>query len=372
MIDTLRRILATVTCLLQLFPFFAQHSPPDSLLIASLYEKRKKEFRLFEKQHGHYIQTKNVKMHYLTWGRPGPRAIIWSHGTRSNAYEMADLGDSLAASGYYVVAIDYYGHGYTPIPSHEVSLYHVADDIHELMKQLNIRKAVLGGWSRGGSVATAYYDSYPNEVSGLVLEDGGSVAWSADDHKKPVDSLEKQISVNYDKGAAEQSFSSELECFYHECRPYMNDKDFPTNRSRFFGFFAQAKQTPEGKWMVAPGLAQFICVKTKEQMLALKQRTLGADNLFCISNEQLNPMVIYRNLQVPVLIFDPVYPHDDLDFEEENRKLQQLHPRLVTHRVYLDTRHDVKLHKPVEFLEDTRSFLKKVYPETEKSSAKSK
>jgi pimeloyl-ACP methyl ester carboxylesterase len=347
------------------FLFFAVLSMPlrvsaqaiDSIKVRTLYETRKREFSDFRKLHGHFFSTRNVKMHYLTWGKPGSKTLIWSHGTNSNAFELADLADSLVTMGYYVVAIDYYGHGFTPIPSHEVSLYHVADDIHELMDTLKIRKAVLGGWSRGGAISTAFYDAYPGRVAGLILEDGGSVPWSADDHQKPADTLRRQIAENYKTRDAEPEFDSEIACFFHECRKYLADRHLSQRRAPFFTFFARVKQTPKGKWVADPGLAEFVCVRTEEQMLALKQRTLGADNLFCISNEQLNPIIIYRNLSVPMLIFDPVYTNDDLDFEEENRKLQAMHPGLVIHRVYKDTRHDVKLHRPGEFMADLRRFL---------------
>src|SRR5690606_22839032 len=94
--------------------------PSDSL--ADLYASRKKQFAVFEKLHGHYIHTRNVSMHYVTWGNPSGKPIFWLHGTGSNAYEITDIADSLAFRGYYVVAIDYYGHGFTPFPDHQVSL----------------------------------------------------------------------------------------------------------------------------------------------------------------------------------------------------------------------------------------------------------
>lgn len=47
--------------------------------------KTKAEFAQFEQAHGHYIQTPNVKMHYLTWGKPGGTPIVWAHGTGSDA-----------------------------------------------------------------------------------------------------------------------------------------------------------------------------------------------------------------------------------------------------------------------------------------------
>ena len=116
----------------------------DRLHAEELYKKAKVNFANFEKVHGHFIETKNVRMHYLTWGRPSGIPLIWSHGSFTNGYEMLNIADSLAKANYYIIAIDYYGHGQTAIPDHEVSLYHVADDIKFLMDKLNIKKSVIG------------------------------------------------------------------------------------------------------------------------------------------------------------------------------------------------------------------------------------
>src|SRR6185369_12437024 len=94
-------------------------------------------------------------------------------------------------AGYYILAIDYYGQGLTKIPAKQVSLYHVADDIKFLLDALKIKRAVIGGWSRGGSVSTAFYDAYHSCVMALVLEDGGSAAWNVNAHKMKIDSAVK-------------------------------------------------------------------------------------------------------------------------------------------------------------------------------------
>jgi pimeloyl-ACP methyl ester carboxylesterase len=153
------------------------------------FVKTNAEFVKYEQVHGHYIQTNNVKMHYLAWGKSTGKPLVWVHGTYSNSYEFFGFADSLVKQGYYVIAIDYYGHGFTPVPDKEVSLYSVADDIKFLLDRLKIKNAVIGGWSRGGCVATAFYDAYPNYVSGLILEDGGSVAAATTDSKLPIDSF---------------------------------------------------------------------------------------------------------------------------------------------------------------------------------------
>ncbi len=122
-----------------------------------IFWEAKQEFRKFESEHGHFIKTPNAKVHYLTWGNPNDLPLIWSHGSFSNGYELLHVADNLVDAGYYIIAVDYYGHGQTSLPSHDVSLYHVADDIKFLMDHLKIDKAVIGGWSRG--VQCAWFKS---------------------------------------------------------------------------------------------------------------------------------------------------------------------------------------------------------------------
>src|SRR5688572_8215728 len=106
------------------------------------FAEAKQEFKDFESKHGHFIKTPNAKVHYLTWGNPDDLPLIWSHGSFSNGYELLNIAIDLAKAGYYIIAIDYYGHGQTSLPNHEVSLYHVADDIKFIMDHLKIDKAV--------------------------------------------------------------------------------------------------------------------------------------------------------------------------------------------------------------------------------------
>ncbi|WP_246034252.1 hypothetical protein [Empedobacter tilapiae] len=42
----------------------------DSINQSKLYNEFRIDFDKYEKQYGHYIQTNNVKMHYLEWGNP--------------------------------------------------------------------------------------------------------------------------------------------------------------------------------------------------------------------------------------------------------------------------------------------------------------
>ncbi len=321
------------------------------------YTQYKSEYNEFENRHGHFIQTPNVKMHYLTWGDPGHKPILWTHGTNGNAYEMYDIADTLAAAGYYVVAIDFYGHGQTPIPQKEVSLYHVADDIRYLMDALKIKKAIVGGFSRGGSISTAFYDAYRDRVSALILEDGGSVAWDVNGHKKGIDSVRAEFEKGYAGRKPPRMYESEQEMFV---RVYMNRKNEPGFKKTGMFVLSAIKHDTDRKWRFNPGVNDLVCETTAEQLFKAVFMPFAADHLFGASTHLLCPAIIYRNLDVPMLIFDPVSENDVFDFEEENNKLQKSHPNLITHKVYQNCGHMVQAERPEDFTHDVLDFLKTV------------
>lgn len=320
---------------------------PDS----ALFVQTKNDFVKFEEEHGHYIQTKNVKMHYLTWGKRSGIPFLWIHGTGSNAYEMFTFADSLVKLGYYVIAVDYYGHGFTPVPIKESSIYHVADDIKFLLDFLQIKKTIIGGWSRGGSIATAFYDAYPKSVSAIILEDGGSVAWPTMDHKQSIDSTTakfKKVFQAYANNATPE-YSSEFEA--------IKDLAAIKNKGRVYFELANLKKNAAGKWVVSPDVDELTGENSIEQFLHLFYRPFSAPQLFGVSTVLLFPKIIYRNLDVPMLILDPVSAKDQHQFEEENKKLQEEHPFLITHKIYNNTSHGLKFQRPVDFLKDVTMFL---------------
>ena len=341
-----------VLCLSVFYLTAQDKAMQDSLF----FLKTKAEFVKFEQAHGHYIQTPNVKMHYLTWGKPTGIPIVWAHGTGSNAHEMLELADSLVKKGCYVISIDYYGHGFTPIPDKEVSLYHVADDIKFLLDNLKIKKAVLGGWSRGGSIATAFYDAYPDRVLGLVLEDGGSVAWPTTDHKQSIDSLTAKLTKEFAEYEAfdKMTFASE----YKASKQWADGDAY--NQKHIFQTLASVKKNATGSWSNNPGVTALCGVSSLEELLTLIYRPFASTRLFGISHMLLNPKLIYRNLDVPMLILDPVSNNDQYAFEKENAKLQQAHPKMITHKVYKETSHALKYEHPDGFLTDVASLLSRV------------
>jgi pimeloyl-ACP methyl ester carboxylesterase len=343
----------------------------DSINQIELYTKYKTEFDQYEKKHGKYIQTNNVKMHYLTWGSSTGTPLIWSHGTYSNGYELLEIADDLVKMGFYVIAIDYYGHGFTPIPQKAVSIYHVADDIKFLMDKLKIKKAVIGGWSRGGSISTAFYDAYPEKVLGLILEDGGSVAWDINSHKGSIDAI-KSETIDYYKNKKEPIFKSEMEAYWFLYNNWgiKGKTDLKLKKEIFTSIARIKKDASNTTWKINPGVEELTGENNSEQDLANIFQPLAAKSMFGSSTHMLNPKVIYRNLNVPMIIYDPISKDDWYDFKSENESLKNTKPDLITLIVYNGCWHGVKDEKTEEFKSDLKVFYKSKI--VKKSSSKQK
>lgn len=341
--------LTIIFTFLSVFTLNAQLTPSTKSRseLESDYHSAKKEFAAFEKKHGHFIQTPNVKMHYLTWGNPSGVPLIWSHGSLTNGYELMGIADSLAAAGYYVIAIDYYGHGQTPIPAHEASLYHVADDIKALMNKAKITKAVIGGWSRGGYISTAFYDAYPERVLGLILEDGGSVATNTHYHVMDSATLSQRIDTIFKDRYTATTFSSELEayCMYYDASAQGNQ----------FELLAWIAPTKNGRWAIGPGLLELFNMSNKTQFMANILRPTQVP-LFAESMALIEPKIVFRNLNVPVLILDPTGKDDLFPFERENAQLKQRHPKLIDHKIYENTGHNIHFERRDAFIKDVIMF----------------
>ncbi|PHN02408.1 alpha/beta fold hydrolase [Flavilitoribacter nigricans] len=343
-----RFVLALIVWLTTSLSGFPQKAAADQQILD--FDLALKQYLEVEKKIGGYIRTPNGRLHYLRIGPRTGQTLIWLHGTYGHAYDFLDFADILAARGYQVIALDYYGHGQTKIPEHPVSIYHLADDLKMLMDHLVIDGAIVGGLSRGGTIATAFYDAYPERVKALILADGGSVSWVTE-----VQKLSEE-----EAGQRFGQFEAPVSQAYPTQRQAYDALQFGPDSSKHFRKLNAIQYIDTVGWSFNYNLAQWLWEDNLEHVLdgAFRPTTVP---LFEASNTMLNPSIVYRNLDVPMLIIDPVKAGDWLmDFEDENRALRDQHPEWITHLIYEDTYHNMQLDQPEQFRSDILAFLKKV------------
>lgn len=316
-----------------------------------LYIKAKASYQEFESVHGGYVQTDNVLMHYLCWGNPKDTPLIWSHGSFSQSYELANIADLLTSGGYYLIAVDYYGHGQTPIPEKEVSLYNSADDIRVLMDTLKINQAIIGGFSRGGYIAAAFYQSYPERVKALILEDGGSVAFNSFNHRMSDEALALKVKAMKPEAGASTIYEA---AFDSPVAAYQSLYDKGEGGLQFE--LLNIVKRKGNQWVTYAGLTDFFCMKDDQQF---KNLVLKPDNspLYGASITMVQPKIIFRNLCVPILILDPVSAADPMPFEKDNIALANKFPDLITRVEFAGVEHNIHYEKPEQFSKELLKFL---------------
>jgi non-heme chloroperoxidase len=101
-----------------------------------------------------FTTTDGTQIFYKDWGTGQP--VVFSHGWPLNADAWDDQAMLVATGGYRAVAHDRRAHGRSSQPwtGHELDTY--ADDLAQLIDQLDLHQVVLVGHSTGGGEVTRY------------------------------------------------------------------------------------------------------------------------------------------------------------------------------------------------------------------------
>jgi non-heme chloroperoxidase len=100
------------------------------------------------------ITRDGTEIFYKDWGTGRP--VVFSHGWPLTADAWDDQAFLVASNGYRAIAHDRRGGGRSGQPWHGNDLDTYADDLAELIEQLNLYDAILVGHSTGGGEVTRY------------------------------------------------------------------------------------------------------------------------------------------------------------------------------------------------------------------------
>ena len=329
----------------------------------ALYEK-------IERENAHTININGITLGYLEFGSSDGTPLVWVHGSGSTSYEIVNVQAGLVEAGYRVIAIDYRGHGKTQIDmtDHNTSLYHIADDIAALLDRLDIAKAIVGGLSKGGWVAAAFYDTYPKRVLGLLLEDGGSfskVRLIEDIQLKviqpgPSPYPAEELKKLYDPAIRFHTRLEGLKAVWAAYSPAVNANSTVEYITLMLSYL---REKADGRWAYhCDGQWLFLGDGREIETGSTGATLYSRLPLMQQSQELMIPFVVFRNLNVPVHIIDPDSPVDWLPVRHQNEALQALHPDLIVHEVYdyKHSPHEAHIERPERFIESAKALLKRV------------
>jgi len=112
-----------------------------------------------------------LKLHVREWGKPDAPALFFIHGwSQHHLCWQAQIESSLAET-YRLVAMDLRGHGQSEAPleaEHYTRGELWADDVRNVLTALDLRGAILVGWSYGGFIIGDYLRRYGDgDIAGI-------------------------------------------------------------------------------------------------------------------------------------------------------------------------------------------------------------
>lgn len=116
---------------------------------------------------GQTVSVEGLELHYIESGSGPP--VLLLHGAFGGVQDFASTILPELATRAHAIAFDRPGHGYSERPKHEVATPAVqARLVHEAMRELGVGRAVVVGFSWGGSMALTYALEYPDDVAAVV------------------------------------------------------------------------------------------------------------------------------------------------------------------------------------------------------------
>ena len=97
--------------------------------------------------------------------------IVLLHGLHGHLEWWNYYQTPVLARQYRVLTLDQRGHGKSFKPASGYSIEVMASDVYELLRQLNIPQAHIGGASMGGMVSLQFALEHPDMVRSLILVD---------------------------------------------------------------------------------------------------------------------------------------------------------------------------------------------------------
>ena len=119
------------------------------------------------------VRGDGLEINVAIWEGTG-RPVICVHGITANCRSWDVLAAALSPS-HRLIAMDLRGRGRSDKPSEGYSMEHHIRDIHHLMDDMGIERAVLMGHSLGAFISLVFSAEYPDRVDRIILVDGAGV-----------------------------------------------------------------------------------------------------------------------------------------------------------------------------------------------------
>lgn len=113
------------------------------------------------------MEVNGVKLHYHVHGKKGTPIVFIHPPTLTSAifrYQQVQLAET-----HRVITFDVRGHGHSEPSEEKVTYPLIVEDMIRLMDELEVQKAIVAGYSTGGSVALEAMLTHPKRFSAGIL-----------------------------------------------------------------------------------------------------------------------------------------------------------------------------------------------------------
>jgi len=153
---------------------------------------------------GRYASVKGLKMYYEIHGTGPPLLLL--HGAFLTIGAWGKIVPELARSRQ-VIAVELQGHGHTADADRPLTFPQMAEDVAALLREINVERTDVYGYSMGGTVALALAARHPGLVRRLIVH--GSIynkeGWEPEAYKQfgalPPDFAPRPLKDPYDSVA---------------------------------------------------------------------------------------------------------------------------------------------------------------------------
>jgi pimeloyl-ACP methyl ester carboxylesterase len=123
------------------------------------------------------VEVNGLSLHYCTWGKmtDPERVVVLLHGLTSHHRTWTEFGPLLAGDGWFVIAPDLRGRGFSAKPPHGYGIPFHVNDLLSLYDALGISKVHLVGHSLGALITLFHAAFHPGRTGRIVLVDAGGI-----------------------------------------------------------------------------------------------------------------------------------------------------------------------------------------------------
>ncbi len=111
----------------------------------------------------------DTTLYYQEKGKGEPLFLL--HGNGEDGTYFKNQIEFFSAK-YRTLAVDTRGHGKSPRGTAPFTMEQFAEDLNELMNELQISRAIILGFSDGANIAMKFALKYPQKVTALILNGG--------------------------------------------------------------------------------------------------------------------------------------------------------------------------------------------------------